>query len=74
MFQYIFNINLKRISTYFRFEDFSWMHPRVIDNAVMGHIRPAGLQLDHTGIGYSLWHFLEVSHWTLKTGMICAKK
>jgi len=43
MFQHIFNINLKRISTYFRFEYFSWMHPRATDNAVVGHIRPAGL-------------------------------
>jgi len=40
------------------------MHPRATDNAMVGHIRPAGLYLDHNGIGYSLWYFLQVSHWT----------
>jgi len=40
------------------------MHPRATDNAVVGHIWPVGLKLDHIGIGYSLWHFLEASYWT----------
>ena len=31
------------ISTYFKFEDFSWMLPRATENAVAGHMRPAGL-------------------------------
>ena len=36
------------------------------DNAVAGHMRPPDLQLDHTGLGYSLWHFLKIFHWKLK--------
>jgi len=50
------------------------MLPQATDNAVADHMRPAGLWLDHTGLGYGLWHLLKISHWTLKTGMICAKK
>jgi len=42
--------NLTRFSTNFRFEDFSWMLPRAIENAVAGHMRPTGLWLDHTVI------------------------
>jgi len=42
--------NLTRFSTYFRFEDFSWMLLWVTDNAVAGHMRPVGLHLDHNGL------------------------
>ena len=34
--------------------------PRVTDNAVAGHMRPASLYLEHTGLDYSLWHFLKI--------------
>jgi len=35
--------NLTRFSTNFRFENFSWMRPRTIENPVVGHMRFAGL-------------------------------
>ena len=35
--------NLIGLSTYFTFEDFSWMLPRATENTVVGHMRPAGL-------------------------------
>jgi len=35
--------NLTRISTNFRFEDFSWMLPWANENGVTGHTRPEGL-------------------------------
>ena len=44
--------NLTRLSPNFTFEDFSWLLLRAIQNAVAGHMRPAGLQLDHTALCY----------------------
>jgi len=35
--------NLTRFRRNFRFEDFSWNLPRAAENAVEGHMRPAGL-------------------------------
>jgi len=43
--------NLTRFSTNFRFEDFSWM--LATENAVAGHMRTAGLYLDHTDVDLS---------------------
>jgi len=46
--------NLTRISTNFRFDDFSWMLPRATENALAGHMHPAALYLDHTEVTYML--------------------
>ena len=45
MFQHNFNINLKRVSRYFRFEYFPECILKAADNAVVDHIRPPGLEL-----------------------------
>ena len=45
--------NLTRFSTNFRFKVFSWMLPRVTENAVTGYMRPVGLFLDHTDLVHS---------------------
>ena len=42
--------NLTRFSRNFRFDDFSWILSRASENAVAGHMRPAGLWLDHNDI------------------------
>jgi len=38
------------------------MLPRATDTAVAVYMRPGGLYLDHTGLGYSLWHVLKISN------------
>jgi len=38
-----YKCNLIRFSTNFRFANSSWMIPQTTENAVEGHMRPAGL-------------------------------
>jgi len=38
------------------------MLPLAIDNAVAGHMRPEGLQLDHTTLGHRRLHTSEDSN------------